>query len=289
MLKSRGYNITPFKSLDTAYYNKPTPLQLASYDLHLIESAKENKIQSVKEMIDCGLSPNPSNNFGESLVHMLCRRGYTDMLLFLISEFNCAVQIADDYGRTPAHDAAWAPTPNFEIVKMLLDCDPHLLYIADARGSLPLSYVQRKHWGVWIEFLNSVKDQYWAKGGSMTNEAPPLTLGKPNSRPLLDPEGACTLELAKMVASGKLSPSEAMLLKHVEEEEDQEGGEVEVTNTEDYDDEGVDDTMNSDFSLFDRYEMEMACILKGKPRFQDKFVNRYCKPDEKGGLLACSC
>lgn len=271
MLKSRGYNTKPFKSLDSAYYNKPTPLQLASYDLHLIEAVKENRIIDVKEMINCGLSPNPSNGFGESLVHMLCRRGYTDMLLFLVTEFNCDVQIADDYGRTPAHDAAWAATPNFEIVKILLDCDPCLLYIADARGSLPLSYVQRKHWGVWIEFLNSVKDQYWAKGGGTADDAPPLSLARPNSRPFPDPENACTLKAAKMVASGKLSSSEAVLLKQVHEEGVKEDYEEEVTNTEDYDEDGVDDAMdNSEFSLFDMFEMEMADILK-------KYTN--CKSD----------
>ena len=263
MLKGRGYNTKPFKSLDSAYYNKPTPLQLASYDLHLIEAVKENRIIDVKEMINCGLSPNPSNGFGESLVHMLCRRGYTEMLLFLVTEFNCDVQIADDYGRTPAHDAAWAATPNFEIVKILLDCDPRLLYIADARGSLPLSYVQRKHWGAWIEFLNSVKDQYWAKGGGTADDAPLLSLAKPNSRPLPDPEDACTLKVAKMVASGKLSSSEVVLLGQAQEQEVKEDDDEDVTNTEDYDEDGVDDAMdNSEFSLFDMFELEMADILK---------------------------
>ena len=273
-------------------------MQLASYDLHLIDVVKENNLKAVKEMISCGLSPNPSNSFGESLVHMLCRRDYADMLMFLVTELSCDVQIADDYGRTPAHDAAWASTPNFEIVKLLLDCDPHLLYIADSRGSLPLSYVQRKHWGVWIEFLNAVKDQYWPKGGKTAIEPPPLTLGKPNSRPIPDPEGACTLEMAKMVASGKLTPSEAVLLKQTEEQGNQEN---EETNTGDYDDdtecygEGYgegenDDTLNSDFSLFDNYESEMAHLLKGlAPKLQAKVANSFCKPDEKSGLLACSC
>ena len=104
MLKQRSYSTTSFSSIESAYYNRPTPLQQASYDLYLIDVAKNGNIDKLKDIFNAGLSPNPSNTFGDSLLHMICRRGWDGVLGFLVNELRVGVQIADDHGRTPLHE-----------------------------------------------------------------------------------------------------------------------------------------------------------------------------------------
>jgi hypothetical protein len=89
--------------------------------------------------------------------------------------------------------------------------------MADCRGAVPLSYVRQEHWETWIKFIEANKDVYWPvrdilKDGEQ--EAPPMTLLAPNSKPVPHPKNALTVELATMVASGRMQPDEAHLLKH---------------------------------------------------------------------------
>ena len=64
----------------------------------------------------------------------------------------------DDYGRTPLHDAAWTDKPNFELVTLLLQACPDLLFIADQRGFTPMAYVGRQRWEEWCVFLEQNKE-----------------------------------------------------------------------------------------------------------------------------------
>jgi len=106
-----------------------------------------------------------------------------------------------------------------------------------------------------------------------------MSLKKPNTRPVPDPENACSLEIAKMIASGKLTPSEAILLQQSDDDDDDD-------YTVDSNDMSID-SINSDFSLFDNYESEMAQLLSGlPPKLQDQI--RF-EPEKESGLLACSC
>lgn len=148
-------------------------------------------------------------------------------MLRVLLDAGSSVQVSDDYGRTPLHDACWTPNPNFETISLLLEKDPWLLSIADCRGSTPLAYVRKAHWGVWIGFLGAIVDRYWPcatqkGGGEVASEedkddaatadermeqeqadvdkqqqqqqqenippkVPPLSLQEPNSSPILDP------------------------------------------------------------------------------------------------------
>jgi ankyrin repeat protein len=109
MITSRGYSTRGYKSLQSAYYNKPSALQQASYDLHLIEIVRAGEADLLHNMLQTGLSPNPCNQFAESLVHLVCRRGDAKCLQVLIDN-GCSLQVADDYGRTPLHDGTFART-----------------------------------------------------------------------------------------------------------------------------------------------------------------------------------
>ena len=265
ILESRGYSLEEFMSLDTAYHNTPTPYQEASYGSHIIDVVRRGQPTELKELMSTGLSPNACNQHGESLVHMACRRGESECLNVLV-EYGATLKIADDYGRTPLHDACWAPEPNFEVVEIIMKEDIRLFNIQDGRQQTPLSYVRRDVWRPWKKFLRSKVDEYWpARDPALEGpEKPPaLTQKKPNSRKVPVPKETLPIELAAMVSQGKMDPAEAMFLKHETEDDDGSQGGKDDDSDSESDDETLDssydsDESDSDFS-FD--EDEMAEIL----------------------------
>jgi hypothetical protein len=286
MIAARGYSTEKFKTLQTAYYNKPTALQQASYDVYLIDLVKKNGVETLRNIFKSGVSPNPCNTFGESLLHMICRRGDVDLLKVLL-ECGTNLQVADDYGRTPLHDACWAAKPAFAVVDLILERDPRLLYMSDCRGALPLSYVRKEHWCEWVPYLEARKHTYWPVLTNNTDtdsqakaQAPPLlcTQGA-NTRPLRDPKDALTCEMAKMVVSGKMQPDEAQFLKYdvtdeddesrssseaeedAEESGDESGSEGSGSGTESDSDDDSEYDSEDDASDFSLDEDEMASIL----------------------------
>jgi hypothetical protein len=120
-----------------------------------------------------------------------------------------------DFGRTPLHDACWTPEPNFDIVELILSNDKRLLNLVDCRGSSPLSYIKRSHWGAWVAFLHQNVNRFWPARDLKKHAVepqPPFDLGPPNLRPIPDPENALSLDIAQLVASGQLSPENARLV-----------------------------------------------------------------------------
>jgi ankyrin repeat protein len=220
-MRSRGYPVVHYDSLQTAYYNKPTALQQASYDVHLIDLVKNQQLDELRDCLAMGLSPNPCNAWGESVLHLLCRTGSPPSVLQVFVQAGADVQVVDDYGRTLLHDACWSVHPCMATIAMLLDHDVNLLHMRDCRGAQPLSYVPEAHWADWMTFLSQHKDKYFPMLRPGTNApVPPLTQKAPNSRPVADPPNALSLELARMVASGRMSPAEVRLLLDEDEEED---------------------------------------------------------------------
>jgi len=213
--RSRGYSTDCYHTLQTAYYNKPTSLQLASYDAYLVDLVRRRDLKALEGIIQSGISLNPCNVHGESLLHTICRLGDAEILQMFIRG-GCTVQVSDDYGRTPLHDACWTVTPNFQVVEDLLQADLHLLNLLDARGTTPLMYVRKENWKAWVEFLESKKDIYWAPRNTSTAppEAPPLlALHGANTRPVADPSNALETRLAMMVVSGKMKPKDVEFLR----------------------------------------------------------------------------
>ena len=141
---------------------------------------------------------------------MVCRRGDYDILK-LFMDYGCNVQICDDFGRTPLHDACWTAKPNFEIVDLILSHDRRLMNIVDCRGSGPLSYVNKDYWVEWMHYLDSVKDKFWRWRDVKEEgeEVPPELVGKsPDSVPLVISslcQKAVVDDIA-LVAMGKIEP-----------------------------------------------------------------------------------
>ena len=263
ILESRGYSMEEFMSIDTAYHNTPTPLQEASYAGHIIDVVRRGDPEELKRMMLSGLSPNSCNQHGESLVHMACRRGEAECLNVLL-ECGATLQIADDYGRTPLYDACWSTEPNFEIVEAIMKEDIRMFNVLDGRKQAPLTYVRRDVWKPWKKFLLRKIDEYWPardieKEGPQ--KPPPLTQRKPNSRKIPVPKETLPLELASMVASGKMDPDEAVFLRH--ETEDDDGASSSMSDDDDEDDDSS--SSESEFS-FDEEEMAMILQTVGSPR-----------------------
>jgi hypothetical protein len=247
-LRERGYSTRRYKVLESAYYNKPTALQLASYDVNMLKMiVRDADEDAVRKVLSCGISPNACNKFGESLIHKVCRIG-SHQLLRVFMECGAEIQVSDDYGRTPLHDSAWGARPAFQAFELVLQHDPRMIHMVDVRGAVPLAYVQKEHYGPWIEFLESILDIYWMPRdiSKFGDEAPDaLVLEKPNSRPIANPANALSAELAASVASGKMDSEDALMIKN------KEGGDDSSTDTTDdesyyFDEEDDDESSVSD-------------------------------------------
>jgi hypothetical protein len=204
MIQSRGYSTKRYSTLDTAYFNEPTELQRASYDKHLLALVREDNIHEFCALFARGLSPNPVEDCGESLLHTICRSGAQDFLLVLV-EFGCDLQAVDRFGRTAVHEVCFSKKPNFGIVKILLETDPRMMVLTDCRGATPLSYVPKNRWAAWLQFLESVKDEYWPLRDAKHSEPqgpPERALAPCNSRPVANPHIPISLEEARNMASG---------------------------------------------------------------------------------------
>ena len=105
MMRNRGYSIEYIKTLDTAYRSRPTPLQKASYHLHLVKLVKSCSPSALYEIISTGLSPNPCNTYGESLLHTVCRYNKASHLQVMLEHCGTDLKVCDDLGRLPLHDA----------------------------------------------------------------------------------------------------------------------------------------------------------------------------------------
>ena len=137
------------------YFKKVTDDRIEAYEQEIGNAIRTRNIDALRLLKKGGKSFEGCNRFGESFVHLACRRGFTDVVYFLIREGNASIRVHDDYGRTPLHDACWSTTPNFELFDVLLDAEPELLLMQDARGHVPLDYVRKEHWGLWIKYLAS--------------------------------------------------------------------------------------------------------------------------------------
>jgi ankyrin repeat protein len=112
LLQSRGLTSERFKTLETGYRNMPTPLQASSYGPVLVEHVRNGDIEALEKMLQAGISPNPCSATGESLIHLICRRGESKMLKLFLN-YGASIQVSDSLGRTPLHEAVSATCAPF--------------------------------------------------------------------------------------------------------------------------------------------------------------------------------
>ena len=141
-------------SLPQSFFKPITEENIASYDIDVVAAVRENDLDAVKNMFMEGRSLLCCNRFGESLLHMACRRGYVPITRLILINAEGSVRITDDCGRTPLHDACWSQKCQKTIVEMILERDPCLLFVGDKRGHTPFAYARKEHWSIWRELLH---------------------------------------------------------------------------------------------------------------------------------------
>ena len=154
ILQEAGFKAQTRKSSEMKdFFLQFTEEHIAAYDQEVVSAIRSHNIPLLRELHRNGKSLQCANRYGESLVHMACRRGHTEVVRFLIKEANVTLRVKDDYGRTPLHDACWNAEPNFELMDLLMEHEADLLLVEDSRGHFPFSYARRNHWKPWSEFL----------------------------------------------------------------------------------------------------------------------------------------
>lgn len=143
---------TSYTHASQGFFQKPSDDEMSSYAL-LAAAARSNNLSEMLDLSKNGHSLNCNNIFGESLLHIACRRGFVDMVRLILDEPGVSVRIVDDCGRTPLHDLCWNPSPQLEICKWILEKEPSLFLIKDKRNYSPFDYTRQEHWGVWKKFL----------------------------------------------------------------------------------------------------------------------------------------
>jgi len=138
---------------DAEFFYPPTDAEIAAYDHESIAAIRNQDLTKLKQFKEAGRPLKCSNKFGESLLHMACRKGMLTVTSFMVTEGLVPWEVCDDYGRSPLHDACWAHTTNFDLVDLILKDCPDLLYIEDKRGNTPLSYLTQSKWAAWTEYL----------------------------------------------------------------------------------------------------------------------------------------
>jgi Ankyrin repeats (3 copies) len=137
------------------FFQPPTQEEIDAYDHHALAAIRNQDMATLRQYHQQGRPLKCSNKFGESLLHMACRKGMLQVVLFMTQTAHVPLQVCDDYGRSPLHDACWAHTTNFELVDLILTECPDLLYIQDKRGNTPLSYLKQEKWAAWNQYLNT--------------------------------------------------------------------------------------------------------------------------------------
>lgn len=159
VLQSRGYPCDMIPS-SPQVRKPPSTQQLYDYDSELIAAVRHSDLNKLTKLHTSGKSMSACNKFSESIVHMACRRSDFKIIDFILKNGG-SLNIIDDYGRTPLHDACWSTEPRFDVVTLLLDYNVNLLRVCDVRGSTPLNYVRQEHWLEWCAFIFYLREKYW--------------------------------------------------------------------------------------------------------------------------------
>jgi hypothetical protein len=144
--------------LDDNDFHPPTPEQIEAYSNDAVNAVRSSDVDCLRTLLSNGHSLQCCNRFGESLLHVACRRSNAEVVSFLLHEAKVSPCIRDDYGRTPLHDACWRGNPEYEIVELLLSVEPRLAYVKDVRGHRPFQYARREHWPNWREFIDRKRE-----------------------------------------------------------------------------------------------------------------------------------
>ena len=162
-LHERSYSTEEFDAGATGIMNISDIRVESDFVQFISEAIRHNDEARLTELLEGMTLENPIYNSGESVVHLVCRRGQTTCLELLM-EKGASLQVCEGYGRNPMHSAcAWSRTssPNFEIMDILLEHDKSMLLMKDERGCTPLYYIPGDQHILWIAYLKKKMDYFW--------------------------------------------------------------------------------------------------------------------------------
>jgi hypothetical protein len=160
ILTQQGFSTEPvsYKQLPADFFLPVTPDRVQAYDPAVMSAVRNHDLTTLRRLYAQGYNLQCCNAFGESLIHTVARRGYADMMHFLLHEAKISLRVCCDSGRTVLHDACWNASPNFECIALIVQACPDLLLIMDNRQLTPLAYVPKDAWGDWCSFLQEHPD-----------------------------------------------------------------------------------------------------------------------------------
>jgi len=137
------------------YFRGVTPERVAVYIPRAAKAVKKDDLSKLQKL--CQNDPSildGCNDHGESILHLACRLGRTEMVQFLLEQAPLsAARVQDQVGRTLLHEAAWTNKPQFDLILALILKAPELLVVVDDRGFTALNYIPKTCWDEWNEFL----------------------------------------------------------------------------------------------------------------------------------------
>ena len=165
MLQAQGINASNVSDdkADALFDDVISQAEVSAYDADVLKAIRDSDLETLQKFHLAGRPLKCSNRFGESLLHLACRKSLSKVVQFLVYEAKVPLNVRDDMGRSPLHDAFWSPTVNTELVDLIVTKCPDLLLLADKRGHTPLNYARKHHWAEWNQYLESRKDMICPK------------------------------------------------------------------------------------------------------------------------------
>lgn len=202
-LASRGHAYNRIKADEAEYDAVPSALQLSSFGTKLVKAVHTSDTDTLHQLLACGLSPNPCNQFRDGMLDLVCKRS-NKVIFDVLIQHGADLQVVDGFGRTPLHHCCWSSEFCAPIVDSLLQRDPIQLCIEDKHGQTALEYVRADLYGDWIHYLSQNIHRFF-------DPAPPVLSSPKARRPegtLVNPQNSIGVSLAALLSSGSLSPAQ---------------------------------------------------------------------------------
>lgn len=137
----------------TNVFHEYTPAEYEAYDKDAVGAINNANMEQIRTWFSQGRSLQAANQFGESLLHIACRRGSLEVTKFLVMEASVSVWVRDQQGMMPIHLACRTNKPNYDLVDFLVEQDSDMLFVSDKRGCTPLDYTPKDTWPSWNKFF----------------------------------------------------------------------------------------------------------------------------------------
>ena len=137
----------------TNVFHEYTTAEYEAYDKDAVAAINNSNMEQIRSWFTQGRSLQAANQFGESLLHIACRRGSLEVTKFLVVEASVSVWVRDQQGMMPIHLACRTNKPNYDLVDFLVEQDSDMLFVSDKRGCTPLDYTPKDTWPSWNKFF----------------------------------------------------------------------------------------------------------------------------------------